>query len=132
MQMDPKPGLVHGADVTDRIIGAAIRVHRGLGPGLLENVYERCLCHELEQAGVPFQRQTRLPVVYGDIEFDCAYIADLIVAEQVIVEIKAVEKLLPVHHAHLLTYLRMTACRVGLLLNFNTILLKDGIKRCVL
>jgi GxxExxY protein len=132
MQTDPKPGLVHGADVSDRIIGAAIRVHRGLGPGLLENVYERCLCHELEQAGVQFQRQARLPVVYGDIQFDCAYIADLIVAEQVIVEIKAVEKLLPVHQAQLLTYLRMTTCRVGLLLNFNTPLLKDGIKRCVL
>ena len=132
MDGDQKPGLAHGEDLTNRIIGAAMQVHRHLGPGLLESIYEACLCHELEKAAIPLQRQAPLPVIYDDVHLDGAYIADVIVAEQVILEIKSVEPILPLHQSQLLTYLRLTACRIGLLLNFNTVVLKNGIKRCVL
>jgi GxxExxY protein len=119
-------------DLTHRIIGLAMRVHRRLGPGLLESVYERCLCHELGKEGIAFQRQVPLPVPYDDILLDCGYIADIIVDGQVILELKAVERTQPLHEAQLLTYLRLSPCRVGLLINFNTVSLTDGIKRCVL
>jgi GxxExxY protein len=124
--------LVHGSDLTYKIIGLAMRVHSRLGPGLLESVYEKCLCHELTHAGIPFQHQVQLPLTYNDVLIDCAYIADVIVDDQVILELKSVEHLLPVHEAQLLTYLRLSTCRIGLLLNFNTVSLTDGIKRCVL
>ena len=132
MDKDRQPGLTHGEDLTGRIIAAAIRVHYRLGPGLLESIYETCLCHELGKAAIPFQRQAPLPIVYDDVRLDCAYVADVIVAEQVILEIKSVEQILPLHQSQLLTYLRLTPCRIGLLLNFNTVKLKNGIKRCVL
>ena len=132
MDGDQKPGLAHGEDLTNRIIGAAMRVHRHLGPGLLESIYEACLCHELEKAAIPFQHQAPLPVIYDDVRLDCAYVADVIVAEQVILEIKSVERILPLHQSQLLTYLRLSPCRIGLTLNFNTTVLKNGIKRCVL
>jgi GxxExxY protein len=127
--MDQDPS--HNSGLTYRIIGLAMRVHRRLGPGLLESVYERCLCHELDQAGIAYQRQVPLPVVYDDVLLDCGYIADIIVDGQVILELKAVEHPHPLHEAQLLTYLRLSSCRIGLLINFNTISLTDGIKRCV-
>lgn len=118
--------------LTDRIIGLAIEVHRTLGPGLLESVYEECLAHELTQAHIPFQRQVSRPVVYKNVPLDCGYRMDLVVDEAVVVELKTVEKLLPIHDAQLLTYLRLSGCSVGLLLNFNTPMLKNGLKRLVL
>jgi GxxExxY protein len=122
----------HNRDLTHRIIGLAMRVHRRLGPGLLESVYERCLCHELSKEGIAFQGQVPLPVPYDDILLDCGYIADIIVDGQVVLELKAVERTQPLHEAQLLTYFRLSPCRVGLLINFNTVSLTDGIKRCVL
>ncbi|MBC7951746.1 MAG: GxxExxY protein [Rhodospirillaceae bacterium] len=118
--------------LTDRIIGLAIEVHRTLGPGLLESVYEECLAHELTLADIPFQRQVNQPVVYKDVHLDCGYRMDLVVDDAVVVELKTVEKLLPIHDAQLLTYLRLSGHSVGLLLNFNTPVLKNGLKRFVL
>jgi len=126
------PGLTHGSDLTHRIIGLAMRVHRRLGPGLLESVYEKCLCHEFAKAGIAFQSQVSLPVRYDDVVLDWGYTADIIVDGQVILELKAVERTQPLHEAQLLTYLRLSPCRIGLLINFNTVSLTDGIKRCVL
>ena len=117
--------------ITNGIIGAAIEVHRGIGPGLLESAYEECLCHELSLRSIPFKRQLPLPVVYKGFNLDCSYRLDLVVAERVIVEIKAVERLLPIHEAQLLTYLKLSGLKAGLLINFNEILLKNGIKRHV-
>lgn len=132
MATDPASNLAHGGDLTYRIIGLAMRVHRRLGPGLLKNIYETCLCHELDRNEIPFRRQVSLPVTYDDVVLEVAYVADIIVEDKVILEIKSVECLLPVHHAQLLTYLHLTPCRIGLLLNFNTVSLTDGLKRCVL
>lgn len=126
------PALAHGSDLTHTIIGLAMRVHRRLGPGLLELVYQACLCHEFVQAAVPFKRQHPLPIVYDGITLDCGYLADIIVDNQVILELKSVEHVLPLHRSQLLTYLRLSPCRIGLLINFNTVSLADGIKRCVL
>ncbi len=116
-------------ELSGRIIGLAIEVHRALGPGLLESAYEACLCHELAEGGIPFSRQVPLPVVYKGIALDCAYRLDLVVEERLIVEIKTVEKLLPIHTAQLLTYLKLTGIGVGLLMNFNAEVLRDGIRR---
>lgn len=118
--------------LTERIIGAAIEVHRALGPGLLESAYEACLCHELSKQGVGFQRQAEMPVVYDGVRIDCGYRLDLVVEGSVIVELKSVEELAPIHEAQLLTYLRLSGLKVGLLINFNVKLLKDGIKRRVM
>ena len=126
------PGLAHGSDLTHTIIGLAMRVHRRLGPGLLESVYEKCLCHELGKAGISFQRQVPLPVRYDHVLLDCGYVVDIIVDDQVILELKSVEHTLALHEAQLLTYLRLSPCRIGLLINFNTVSLTDGIKRRVL
>jgi len=117
---------------TSPIIGAAIEVHRQLGPGLLESVYEECLCHELHLRGMDFKRQVDLPVLYKGLKLDCGYKIDLIVQNEVVLELKSVEKLLPVHEAQLLTYLRLANMRVGLLINFNVPLLTQGIIRRVL
>jgi GxxExxY protein len=125
-------GLTNGSDLTHRIIGLAMRVHRRLGPGLLESVYQKCLCHEFDKAGIAFRSQVSLPVLYDDVLIDWGYTADIIVDGQVILELKAVERTLPLHEAQLLTYLRLSPCRIGLLINFNTVSLTDGIKRCVL
>ena len=119
-----------GDGLTRRIIARAMRVHRRLGPGLLGSVYGACLAWEIGQAGLAFDQQVPLAVSYGDVRLSCGYRADLIVARQVIVEIKAVDHMLPLHAAQLLTYLRLSGCRVGLLLNLNTVMLKDGIRRC--
>jgi GxxExxY protein len=117
--------------LTDRVIAAAIEVHRHLGPGLLESAYEECLCHELALMGVPFQRQLPLPISYKGLTLTCAYKLDLLVEDTVIVEIKAVEDFAPIHHSQLLTYLKLTNKRVGLLINFHVPVLKNGLKRIV-
>ncbi len=118
-------------ELTDVIIGAAIRVHRELGPGLLESTYEACLVYELIEGGVTVERQKELPVRYRGLLVDCGYRIDLLVGERVIVELKAVERMIPLYEAQLLTYLRLSGLRVGLLINFNVPLLRDGIKRMV-
>ena len=115
--------------LTDMVIGAAIEIHRALGPGLLESAYETCLCHEFGQRRIHFQRQLELPVVYKNISLDCGYRIDVVVEKQLVLELKAVEKLLPVHEAQLLTYLKLTGLHTGLLLNFNVPMLKNGIRR---
>jgi len=117
--------------LTDKIIGAAIEVHRHLGPGLLETAYEECLCYELSQQGVRFQRQVALPVNYKGLKLDCGYKLDLVVEDSVVVELKAIEELLPIHSAQLLTYLKSSGKRVGLLINFNVPILTKGLKRMV-
>jgi GxxExxY protein len=114
------------------VIGAAIEVHRHPGPGLLESVYDRCLRRELELRDIPFRKQVELPVVYKDIELDKSLVIDILVAEQLVLELKAVERIEPVHEAQLLTYLRLSNLHVGLLMNFNVPVLRDGIKRMVL
>ena len=118
--------------LTQTIIGAAIEVHRHLGPGLLESAYEECLCYELSQAGLSFLRQVHIPIEYKGIKLDCKYRLDLIVEGAVIIEIKAMERFDPIHSAQLLTYLKATDKRIGLLINFNVDRLKDGIKRVAL
>jgi GxxExxY protein len=117
---------------SSRIIGLSIDVHRALGPGLLESAYEECLCYELRQHNVPYRKQVSLPVRYRELTLDAAYRIDLIVDDSLIVELKAVERILPVHEAQLLTYLKLSGIRVGLLLNFQTAVLRDGIRRLVL
>jgi len=117
---------------TSPIIGAAIEVHRHLGPGLLESAYEQCLCHELHLRGLPFKCQVGLPISYKGISLDCGYKIDLIVSEDVVVELKAVERILPVHEAQLLTYMKLAAKPVGLLINFNVPLPMQGIIRRIL
>jgi GxxExxY protein len=117
--------------LTHRIIGAAIEVHRVLGPGLLESAYEECLCRELALCDLPFERQVPLPVVYKGTHLDCGYRMDIVVARSVVLEIKSVDGLAPIHDAQLLTYLKLSGLRTGLLLNFNVTVLKDGMKRLV-
>ena len=118
--------------LTDRVIGLAIKVHRGLGPGLLESAYEECLCYELKENEIAYERQVPLPVVYKSVKLDCGYRMDIVVDDRLVMELKTVEKLLPVHEAQLLTYLKLSGLRTGLLMNFNTPVLKDGIRRLVL
>jgi len=117
--------------LTDQIIGAAIEVHSRLGAGLLESVYEQCLCYELGLRGLKHERQVELPIFYKDVALSCGYRADLIVEGAVLLELKAVERILAVHEAQLLTYLRLSSIRVGLLLNFNVSALRHGIVRKV-
>jgi GxxExxY protein len=118
--------------LTERVIGLAIAVHRALGPGLLESAYEECFCLELREADIPFARQVPLPVLYKGIRLDCGYRLDVVLERDLIVEIKAVERLLPIHEAQILTYLRLSSIRTGLLVNFNSVVLKDGLRRFVL
>jgi GxxExxY protein len=118
--------------LTERIIGFAIEVHRQLGPGLLESAYEECLCFELKNAAIPFRRQVALPVIYKSVKLDCGYRLDIVIESRLVLELKTVEKLLPVHEAQMLTYLKLSGIRVGLLLNFNTPVLKDGLRRMLL
>jgi GxxExxY protein len=117
--------------LSEAIIGAAITVHRELGPGLLENAYEACLEYELLDHGFRVERQKELPVVYRGVHVNCGFRLDLFVEECVILEVKAVEKLMPIHDAQLMSYLKLTGCHLGLLLNFNVRVLKDGLKRIV-
>jgi len=117
--------------VTEKIIKAAIAVHRELGPGLLESAYEACLVYELIQLGLKAERQKPLPVHYRGVQLDCGYRIDLVVEEKVIIELKAIEKLEAIHEAQLLSYLKLSKCPIGLLINFNVKILKDGIRRIV-
>ena len=128
--VDPKR-LIDEA-LTKQIIGAAIEVHRHLGPGLLESAYEECLCHELQLRSLTFKRQVNLPVVYKNVTLDCGYKMDLIVEDRVVVELKCVESVLGMHHAQLLTYLKLSEKRVGLFLNFHVSVMTRGIIRKVL
>ena len=118
-------------EITEAIIGAAIEVHRVLGPGLLESAYEACLAFELAQRGLRVEQQKPLPVVYREVKLDAGYRLDLVVEDTVIVEIKAVDRLERIHEAQLLSYLRLSGYRIGLLINFNVTLLKNGLKRIV-
>ncbi len=118
--------------VAAEIVDAAYAVHSTLGPGLLESVYEVCLAHELAQRGLDFKRQVTLPVKYGDVRLDAGFRLDLVVEGRVVVELKHVEKIQGVHKAQLLTYLKLSGYRLGLLINFNTALIKDGIRRLAL
>ncbi len=115
--------------VTQTVIGAAITVHKALGPGLLESAYETCLAYEIAECGLSVERQKPLPLVYKDVTLDCGYRLDLLVEDAVIVEVKAVDELMPIHEAQLLSYLKLSGCKVGLLLNFNSLVLKHGIRR---
>ena len=119
-------------DISYKIIGCAFKVHKELGPGLLESTYEVCLHHELTNAGVVAERQKELPLVYNDIKLEAGYRIDLLVDRRVIVEIKAVEGIAPVHKAQILTYMKLSNAKLGLLINFNTTDLKEGIQRFVL
>ena len=119
-------------DLSNRVIGCAIEVHRHLGPGLLESAYEQCLAHELSRNNIAFQLQLAQPVRYKDVLLDCGYRIDILVENQLIVELKSVEKLLGIHEAQLLTYMKLAEIKTGLLMNFNVTKLKEGIKRFVL
>jgi len=116
-------------ELTREIIGGAIEVHKELGPGLLESAYEECLCHELHLRGLKFQRQVSIPITYKQIKLDCGYRADVIVEGKVLIELKAVAEIIPVHEAQLPSYLKITSIQIGLLLNFHVPVMKDGIIR---
>jgi GxxExxY protein len=124
-------GKLYEEELTGQIIGAAIEVHKQLGPGLLESTYQTCLCRELEMRGISFECQKPLPLEYKGVRLECGYRIDLLVAGLVIVEIKSVEALAPIHEAQLLTYLKLTGVKIGLLINFNVVVLKSGIRRLV-
>ena len=124
--------MLYEKELTGQIIGAGIEVHQTLGPGLLESAYQACLARELSLREIPFEQEKALPVSYKGIKLDCGYRLDFLVAGKVIVELKAVDVIHPIHEAQLLTYLKLTECKVGLLINFNVPVLKDGIKRRVL
>lgn len=119
-------------EITQEIIGAAIEVHKALGPGLLESAYEECLCYELRLRGLAYERQVELPLTYKGIKLDCGYRLDVVVEDTVLLELKCVERLLPIHEAQLLTYLRLSGVGIGLLMNFNVPVMRDGIVRRVL
>jgi len=116
---------------TTKVIGLAIKVHRTLGPGLFESIYQPCVAHEMRKAGMRFEQQKPIPVEYDGLRFDRAFRADLIVEDDLIVEIKSIEKLAPLHDTQLLTYLKLTGLRKGLIINFNVTLLKDGLRSIV-
>lgn len=116
-------------ELTGIVIAAAIEVHRALGPGLLESAYEECLCHELSQREILFERQKELPIHYKGVTLNCGYRLDILIPERLIIELKSCENLQPIHEAQMLTYLKLTGIKVGLLMNFNVPVLKDGIKR---
>ena len=122
----------HIEAIATQVVAAGLTVHRALGPGLLESAYEHCLAYELEQRGCVVERQVAQPILYGDITFDAGYRLDLLIGHEVIIELKAVDALAPIHHAQLLTYLKLSKRRLGFLMNFNVPLFKDGLKRVAL
>ena len=124
--------MVNGYNITEQIIGAAIEVHKVLGPGLMESAYEECLCRELALRGIGVERQLPLPVEYKGIRLDCSYRLDLLVEQSVVVEIKSLSSIEPIHEAQLLTYLKLGGWKLGLLINFNVPALKDGVRRRIL
>ncbi|HUI42302.1 MAG TPA: GxxExxY protein [Terriglobia bacterium] len=117
--------------ITETIIGAAIHVHRALGPGLLESAYQACLAFEIGKRGLVVEQQRPLPLIYEQVKLECGYRADLIVENSVVVEVKSIESLAPIHEAQTLSYLRLSACKLALLINFNVVMLKDGVRRFV-
>jgi len=119
-------------ELSNRVIGSALEVHRELGPGLLESTYEQCLAHELKLNGIRFELQHPLPVEYKGVRLDCGYRVDVLVEDKLIIELKSVEQIKRIHEAQLLTYMRLAGVKIGLLINFNVTKLKDGIKRFVL
>ena len=119
-------------EISNKVIGCAIEVHRSLGPGLLESTYEQCLAREMDLSGIAFKLQSPLPVEYKGIKLDCGYRVDMLIEDKLIVELKSVEKTLPIHEAQILTYMKLANIQVGLLINFNVERLKEGIKRFVL
>ncbi len=129
---DAEDAEVNFHQLTERVIGLCIEVHRQLGPGLLESAYQTCLAFELEEAGIPFEREVHLPVIYKGRALDANYRLDFVVEGSVVLELKSVEALMPIHEAQVLTYLRLSGQSLGLLINFNAPLLKQGIKRVVL
>lgn len=131
LRQSPLPDAAHINRITDGIIGAAIEVHRHLGPGLLESAYEACLAYEMSQRKLQFERQKPLPLVYREVKLDCGYRLDFLVEGLVVVELKAIDALLPLHDAQLISYLKLTGCPAGLLINFHARLLKAGIRRLV-
>ena len=134
MESKSRAANVEGVDfngITHGIIAAAIEVHRHLGPGLLESAYQVCVCYELSRMGLSFTREVHLPLSYKGLQLDCSYRIDLLVEDAVLVELKSIEQILPIHSAQLLTYLRASHKPIGLLINFNVLVLKDGIKRIV-
>jgi len=119
-------------EITHEIIGAAIEVHKLLGPGLLESAYEACLCHEFAIRKISFQKQKPIPLVYKEIKLDCGFRLDLLVEKRIVVELKSVDTLAPIHEAIMLTYLRLSGHKLGLLVNFNVSILKEGIRRFIM
>ena len=117
--------------LTGKVIGAAIEVHKALGPGLLESAYDECLCHELELRSIPYERQKELQIEYKGSKLDCGYRLDLLVEDKLVLELKACNALEPIHEAQLLTYLKLSGSELGLLINFNVPVLKEGIKRLI-
>ncbi|MGD0384032.1 MAG: GxxExxY protein [Thermoguttaceae bacterium] len=124
-------GSLKHENLTESIIGAAIEVHKELGPELMESAYEECLCHELSVRNLPFKRQVPLAISYKNIKLDCGYRLDIVVGNTVVLELKSVEDILPIHEAQLITYLKLSKMPVGLLINFNVPVLKDGVVRRV-
>lgn len=129
--MIQEPNTMTENELATEVIGCAIAVHRELGPGLLENAYQQCLAHELRKHGLDVEVEKAMPLVYDDVEMDCGYRVDLLVENKLIIELKAVEKLTDVHLAQTLTYLKLSEIKLGLLMNFNVSVLKNGIKRVV-
>ena len=125
-------GLSHDSALSERVIGLGIDAHRYLGPGLLESAYEECLCFELRQNGIEHERQVPQSILYKQTRLDCGYRMDIVVERALVIEVKSVERLQPIHDAQLLTYLRLSGLKVGPLMNFNTLMLKDGIRRLVM
>lgn len=119
-------------ELSNIVIGCAIEVHKSLGPGLLESAYQECLAYKIEQRGLFVEKEKSLPLIFEEIHLDCGYRIDLLVEKKLIIEIKSVESLTDIHMAQILTYLRLSHCKLGLLINFNVLLLKDGIKRVIL
>jgi|SRR5208282_5461953 len=130
--LKPKPIPSDLNRLSGKVIDAAYKIHHELGPGLLESVYETCLVYELTESGIKFERQVQVPVRYKNIALETGFRVDLLVEKQIVIELKSVDTLLPVHKAQLITYLKLCKCRLGLLINFNVDVLKDGIKRVVL
>jgi GxxExxY protein len=124
--------ILRDSELTEIIIGAAIDVHKVLGPGLLESAYEECFCYELDLRGVLIERQKSLPLLYKGLVLDCGYRMDVVVERRVVVELKSIDKILPIHEAQLLTYMKLSGIRTGLLINFNVTILKEGLRRMVL
>ncbi len=124
--------MLHHEELTEKLIAAAIEVHRHLGPGLLESAYEDCYCHELKLQEVPLERQKSLPLEYKGVKLDCGYRMDVVADNKAVVEVKCVDRIVPVHEAQLLTYLKLSGMKVGLIINFHSRFIKEGIKRLVL